>query len=74
MKTLLALARAYEVNLAVARDSVAAELLKAYKKVAKKAHPDKGGTAANFRHLQAAKEEGFQAPFSSGALSWGTAP
>ena len=54
VKVLLALARSYEVVLAVTRDSTAPELLKAYKKVVKKAHPDKGGIAADFRRLQAA--------------------
>ena len=57
VKVLLALARSYEVVLAVTRDSTAAELLKAYKKVVKKTHPDKGGVAADFRRLQAARGE-----------------
>ena len=40
---LLLLARQYELALDINRDSPAERLLKAYKKVLLKTHPDKGG-------------------------------
>ena len=57
MKVLLAIGRVYAVALSVNRDSPHPELLKAYKRVALKAHPDKGGTNEHFRALQTAKEK-----------------
>ena len=43
VKVLLALAAAYRVTVRVTRDSADSAILTAYKKVALKAHPDKGG-------------------------------
>ena len=57
VKVLLTLAQVYELALNVNRDSSEKDLLKAYKRVALKAHPDKGGTDKDFKTLQAAREE-----------------
>ena len=54
---LLLLARRYELVLEVNRDSSAECVLKAYKKVLLKAHPDKGGRKQDAQTLQAAREE-----------------
>ena len=43
VSVLLSLARTYDLCLAVNRDSAEDELLRAYKKLLLKAHPDKGG-------------------------------
>ena len=56
VKVLLALACVYELSLSVNRDSPAEAILAAFRKVAKAAHPDKGGQAKHFRELQAARE------------------
>ena len=53
---LLALARVYKLVLEVNRDSSAEQLVKAYKKVLLKTHPDKGGKTADQVKLNAAKE------------------
>ena len=55
VKVLLTLARAYELGLTISRDSPPDLLHDAYKRVVRKAHPDKGGTAAHFRSLQSAR-------------------
>ena len=52
---LLVLAREYELALEINRDSPAEELVKAYKKVLLKTHPDKGGRKEHMQKLQAAK-------------------
>ena len=52
---LLVLARSYELILAVNRDSSREQLLKAYRKVLLKVHPDKGGKKEDAQTLQAAK-------------------
>ena len=57
VKVLVAIGRVYAVALSVNRDSPHPELLKGYKRVALKAHPDKGGTNEHFRALQTAKEK-----------------
>ena len=57
VKVLLTLAQVYELALNVNRDSSEKDLLKAYKRVALKAHPDKGGTDKDFKTLHAAREE-----------------
>ena len=57
VKVLLTLATKYGVALQVTRDSEDKVLLSAYKRVALKAHPDKGGTNRDFQKLQAAKEK-----------------
>ena len=56
VRPLLAMARVYSVVVQVSRDSTEQDLLKAYKKVILKTHPDKGGDAEDFKKLQAAKE------------------
>ena len=56
VSVLVSLAQAYGIALQVSRESMAAEVLKAYRQVAKRAHPDKGGRKRDFQRLQAAKE------------------
>ena len=53
---LLLLARIYDLALTVNRDSSPEQLVKAYRKVLLKVHPDKGGKKADAQTLQAAKE------------------
>jgi hypothetical protein len=53
---LLRLASAYGVALDVRRESDEKAILQAYRRIAKKVHPDKGGTKKSFQALQAAKE------------------
>ena len=55
VNVLLALARAYELVLNVNRDSPRECLVKAYKKLLLKAHPDKGGQKEDVQKLQKAK-------------------
>ena len=52
VKVLLALARSYKLALQVKRDSSPDQLVKAYRKVLWKAHPDKGGWKAHVQELQ----------------------
>ena len=54
---LLFLARRYALVLQVNRDSSPERLVKAYRKVLLKVHPDKGGSKEDTQKLQAAKEE-----------------
>ena len=53
---LLSLARLYELVLDVNRESAVEQVIKAYRKVLLKAHPDKGGRKQDAQTLQAAKE------------------
>ena len=57
VNVLLALARAYELVLNVNRDSPRECLVKAYKKLLLKAHPDKGGRKEDVQKLQKAQED-----------------
>ena len=57
VKVLLALASAYNVSVQVNRDSADSAVNAAYKKLALKVHPDKGGTTEHFQQLQDAKEK-----------------
>ena len=57
VRVLLTVARVYNVALNVSRDSPEQALVKAYKKLVLKAHPDKGGAAKHFQALQDAKEK-----------------
>ena len=53
MKLILALAVSYAIsNLKVNRDSEDDAVVKAYRRVALKAHPDKGGSVADMQLLQ----------------------
>ena len=56
VSVLLLLARSYELVLAINRNSSERELLKAYRKLLLKVHPDKGGKESDQRSLQEAKE------------------
>ena len=53
---LLRLAAKYCLQLGVTRDSSAKELTAAFRKVARRTHPDKGGTTADTQALNAARE------------------
>jgi hypothetical protein len=53
---LLALAKRYKLLLTVNRHSSTEQLVKAYRKLLLKAHPDKGGRKVDFQKLQQAKE------------------
>ena len=57
VKVLLSLARVYELSVQANRDTPAEQLLKAYRRVLLKAHPDKGGKKEHVQELQAAKEK-----------------
>ena len=63
---LLALARRYELVLQVNRESPAEQLVKSYRKLLLKVHPDKGGCKEDVQKLQAAKEEWETARQTSG--------
>ena len=56
VKVLLALAAIYTVHLQVSRDSGDTQVLKAYKRVALKVHPDKGGLQEHYQSLIIAKD------------------
>ena len=56
VKVLLSLARVYELTLTVNRDSSEPDLLKAYRRVALKAHPAKFASNDNLRKFQQAEE------------------
>jgi hypothetical protein len=56
VKVLLALAAIYTVRLQVSRDSGDTQVLKAYKRVALKVHPDKGGLLEHCQSLNTAKD------------------
>ena len=51
-----AMAVQYHVIVMLNRDSPDAEVTRAFKKVALKAHPDKGGSTEDFRKLNEARE------------------
>ena len=53
---LLLLARSYNVTTHVTRESPAAELLKAFKRVARAVHPDKGGSLVDQQRLNVARD------------------
>ena len=53
---LLQLARAYSVSLAITRDSTDKQLEGAFKRLAVKVHPDKGGVASDFQQLNNARD------------------
>ena len=57
VKILLALAAQYQVSSKISRDSADKEILAAYRRVAKKVHPDKGGKKEDQQKLQDAKVE-----------------
>ena len=61
VSVLVALARQYNVAIAANRDSPDNVVEKAFKKVALRAHPDKGGSNEDFQKLQAAREAWKQA-------------
>ena len=63
---LLNLARHYQIKLTISRDSCDKDVSKAYKKVALKAHPDKGGRDGDASKLNAARDVWEDAKKSSG--------
>ena len=66
VSVLLALAAAYNIAVNVTRDSADEDLLKAYRRVALKAHPDKGGQKKQFQQLQEVREKWEEARKESG--------
>ena len=56
VKVLLSVGLIYEMVFKVSRGSEERELIRAYKRLILKVHPDKGGDASHFRRLQEAKE------------------
>jgi hypothetical protein len=54
---LLAFARHYEVRLVISRDSSDKDVVKAFKRVALKAHPDKGGREGDASKLNSARQD-----------------
>ena len=56
VKTLLALAAVYSLSLPVTRDSTDEELVKAFKRLSLKVHPDKGGCVEHAQELNSAKK------------------
>ena len=56
VKVLVTLAAFYSVQVTVSRDSGDEELLKAFKRVSLKAHPDKGGLLEHAQALNSAKD------------------
>ena len=57
VKVMRRLARANKLKLDLAFDATDAQVLAAYKRLARKCHPDKGGRTAHMQELQAAKNE-----------------
>lgn len=56
----------YTISVVLSFNSCDAEVLRAYRKVILKAHPDKGGNAAHFREVNEAKEAWDQAKKPAG--------
>ena len=56
VSVLLVLSRSYFLTLVLNKDSSPEQLLKAYRKVLLKVHPDKGGTKEEAQTLQVVKE------------------
>ena len=67
VSVLLALARAYGLTAGANRDSKPEDLLKVYRRLLLKTHPDKGGKKAGLQKLQAAKEKWEKARKASAA-------
>ena len=53
---LLSLAQAYGLEVAVCRDSADADVQKAFRKVARREHPDRGGSAKDTQRLNNARD------------------
>ena len=56
VKTLLTLAAVYSLSLPVTRDSTDDELVKAFRRLSLKVHPDKGGCLEHSQELNSAKQ------------------
>ena len=54
---LVRLAAAYHVVISISRDTPDVKVTAAFRKVALKAHPDKGGKSGDFQELQQAREK-----------------
>ena len=70
VSVLLVLARSYLVVLDVSRESSTEQVLKAYRRVLLKVHPDKGGKKADAQRLQEVKETWDKA--RQGSADWKT--
>ena len=60
MTLLLALARQYELVLVISRESSDQDVVKAFRQVALKAHPDKGGRPGDASKLNSTREAWLQ--------------
>ena len=65
---LLLLSRSYHVILPVTRDSSDAQLLSAFKRLARATHPDKGGKTEDQQRLNAAKDRWEEARAACAAV------
>ena len=57
VKVLLSLAVSYAVTIEVNRDSADSDVLRAYKRLVLKVHPDKGGRRKDFQKLRSTCKE-----------------
>ena len=55
VRVIVYLASVYGISANVNRDSPDADLMKAYRKVALRCHPDKGGSTAHIKQLNTAR-------------------
>ena len=56
VRVIVYLASVYGISANVNRDSPDADLMKAYRKVALRCHPDKGGSTAHIKQLNTARD------------------
>ena len=57
IKLILALAASYTVSVLLTRESTDSQVVSAFRRLVKRAHPDKGGRTEDVQRLNSAKEE-----------------